>query len=164
MPRSNRATLPSCGERHHVSICPQRQAVKPFSEARNIAEELPNTDVQSDIARHSTDAEVLATSDVATPACTVRTLLKELGATQANPTAVFSDSNHIVLGLMLIDDITGEPVAIDDIGAKTTLNMDATGNVSRVRLRLDAALSGRQVRAYLITETYPAASATLALP
>jgi len=29
---------------------------------------------------------------------------------------------------------------------------------------LDAALSGRQVRAYLITETYPAASATLTLP
>ena len=93
--------------------------------------------------------------------------------------AVFSVENgHIVaaltesridpdahyVGLMLIDDITGEPVAIDDIGAKTTLNMDATGNVSRVRLRLDAALSGRQVRAYLITETYPAASATLALP
>lgn len=86
----------NCGERHHVSICPQRQAVKPFREARNIAEELPSTDVQSDIARHSTDAEVLATSDVATPAYTVRTLLKELGATQTDPTAVFSDSKPAV--------------------------------------------------------------------
>ena len=86
----------NCGERHHVSICPQRQAVKPFREARNIAEELPSTDVQSDIARHSTDAEVLATSDVATPAYTVRTLLKELGATQTDPTVVFSDSKPAV--------------------------------------------------------------------
>lgn len=74
------------------------------------------------------------------------------------------DPDEDYVGVMLVDDITGEPVAIEDIGAKTTLNMDATGNVSRIRLRLDAALSGRQVRAYLITETYPAASATLTLP
>lgn len=74
------------------------------------------------------------------------------------------DPDEHYVGLMLVDDATGAPVAIDDIGAKTTLSMDATGNVSRVRLRLDASLSGKQVRAYLITETYPAASGTVTLP
>ena len=54
------------------------------------------TDQAADIARHSTDAEVLAASDTATPIYTVRMLMAELGATQHAPTQVFSDSKPAV--------------------------------------------------------------------
>ena len=84
-----------CGEQHHVSECPRREAAKTLP-GKNTAAALNGTDQAADIARHSTDAEVLAASDAATPIYTVRMLMAELGATQHAPTQVFSDSKPAV--------------------------------------------------------------------
>ncbi|MFH2010707.1 MAG: PQQ-binding-like beta-propeller repeat protein [bacterium] len=66
-------------------------------------------------------------------------------------------------GLLLIDLSTGRPVTLD-YGLDTAREEDGNGNLSSVSVSFDRADVPDDVRIYLLVDTYPAATGTLAIP
>jgi outer membrane protein assembly factor BamB len=88
-------------------------------------------------------------------------------ADAAGVTVTLTDSTirpdqHSV-GLLLLDDATGEPVALD-YGFETTRTTAPDGTIASVGIAFGSVTPPGSVRAYLMVDAYPAARATLPVP
>lgn len=71
-------------------------------------------------------------------------------------------SDHVA-AILVVDAATGDPVTFD-YGLATTRTTAADGTLTGVSLPRGGKALPASVRAYLMIDTYPAASATVAVP
>jgi outer membrane protein assembly factor BamB len=86
----------------------------------------------------------------------------DAGAVHATLTGSTLKTTEHKLGLLLVDDATGKPLALD-YGLGTTYTLAADGTAKTVDVALKGKPSGT-FRAYLMVDTYPAARGAVTIP